>query len=73
MTSDLDLNMDLVATEKHVERIPLSYLRCDEATDLLGVWLAPNGNRKNIISVLKAAAVKWGGNMRRVNSSRQEA
>lgn len=73
MASDADLDLDLVASDKHDNRVVLFHLRFDEATEMVGVWLAPNGNRKKIISVLKAIAVKWVGSVRRGNSSRKEA
>ena len=60
IATDPQLNIDLVATNKNGERIALSHLRSDEAAQMLGVWLAPNGDNKKIIKELKTAAVKWG-------------
>ena len=51
----------------------LSHLKCDEVAEMLGVWMAPNGNKKKLISVLKLRVVEWEGKVRRVNSSRKEA
>ena len=71
VASDPELDIDSVATEKHGERVGLSHFKC--AAEILRVWLAPNGNRKNILSVSKAATFKWGGNVSRGNSFRQES
>jgi len=73
VASDPHSNLDLIASDKNGDRIALSHLRSDEAAEMLGVWLAPNGDNKKIISVLKTAAVKWGGQVRRGNSSKDEA
>ena len=58
--SELQLHIDLVATNKDVERVALSHLRSDEATKMVGAWLAPSDDNKKIIKILKTAAVKWG-------------
>ena len=40
------------------EMMALSHLKCDEAAEMIGVWMAPDGNKK-LISVLKSRAVEW--------------
>ena len=40
---------------------------------MLGVWLAPNGNKKKIITVLKKSALEWGSKVRLGNPSASEA
>ena len=69
---DPDIDLDLIATDMNGERMALSHLKCDEAAEMMGVWMAPNENMKKLISVLKSRAVKWGGRVRRFKSSRKE-
>ena len=38
-------DLDLVARGSDGREVSLQILRCDEAAEMLGVWLAPNGNR----------------------------
>lgn len=38
----------------------LSHLGYDDAAEMLGVWMALNGNRKKLVFELKAKAVAWG-------------
>ena len=61
VAADPHSNLDLIASDKNGNRIALSHLRSDEAAEMLGAWLAPNGDNTKVISVLKTAAVKWGG------------
>ena len=35
--------------------------------------MAPNENKKKLVSILKSGAVEWGGKFRRGNSSRKKA
>ena len=53
------------------EIIAFSHLRCDEAAEILGIWMDPNGNRKKLISVINARAVEWGDKKGKL--SRKEA
>ena len=73
MATDPDIGIDLMADDISGERLTLTRLRCDEAAEMLGVWMAPNGNTSKVVSELKASAVKWGGRIIQGNSSRQEA
>ena len=61
IATDPDVGIDLLATDISGERIALSHLRCDEAAEMLGVWMAPNGNRRKLVSYLKSKAVEWEG------------
>ena len=62
-----------MAEDMNGERMALSHLRSDEVEEMLGVWMAPDGNRKKLVTELKARAVEWGGKIRQSNSSRHEA
>ena len=59
IASGPQLNIDLISSDKNVHRIALSHLRSNEAAEILGVGIAPNGDNKNTTTVLKTAAVKW--------------
>lgn len=53
--------------------LALSHIKRDEATELLSIWLVPNGDNKIFLSILKVAAAKWTGRVYKRKSSRQEA
>ena len=66
-------DIDLVATGLDGNVVSLNRLRCDEAAEMLGIWLAPDGNKNKILSVLKSSALEWAGKVRMGNCSQQEA
>ena len=70
---DAEVDVDLVATSSNGEKISLQRLRCDEASEIFGIWLAPNGNTKKCISVLKRKPMDWGSNVRLGNPPASEA
>ena len=49
-----------MAANKDSERIVLSHMRCDEAAEMFGVWLTPDGNNNKINKILKTKVLKWG-------------
>ena len=73
VASDPEVNFDLVATDVDGSRVSLSRLRCDEAAEILGVWMALSGNNKQIIKSLRSAALSWGGKVRNSHSTPEEA
>ena len=73
MASDPEVGIALMADDITGERLTLSRLRCDEAAEMLGVWMAPDGNRTKVVAELKASAVEWGGKISQGNTSRREA
>ena len=46
------------------ERMALSHIRCNDAAEMLGVWMVPDKNRKRLVFVLTYRAVEWGGKVR---------
>ena len=48
-------------------------LRCHEAAEMLGIWLAPNGNPSKCVSVLEQKAIDWGLKVRLGDPSPVEA
>ena len=67
------MDMDLVAENADGETVSLQRLRCNDAAEMLGIWLAPNGNPSKCVSVLKQKAVDWGLKVRLGNPSPVEA
>ena len=58
IATDPDIELYLTSIDRNGERMALSYLKCDEAAEMLGVWMARNGNKKTLISVLKLRVVE---------------
>ena len=73
MTRNPEIDLDLIATNVNGERVSLKKLRCDEASEMLGIWLAPSGSKERTIRVPKLAAIDWACNMRLGYSSPEEA
>ena len=73
VAEDPQVGLDLIATDCNGNRVSLNKLRCDEASEMLGVWLTPNGDKKKTINYLKVAALEWAGKMRIGNSTPEEA
>ena len=42
------------------DRLSLNRLRCDVDLEILGMWLAPNGNHTIFVAELKESAIEWG-------------
>lgn len=59
VATDPDIGIDLMADDISGKRLTLFRLRCDEAAEMLGVWMAPDGSRSKVASELKASAVEW--------------
>ena len=53
VVQDAEVDIDLVAKNKCGEIVSLKKLLCHEAAEMLGVWLAPNGDNSKQIQVLK--------------------
>ena len=73
IATDAGVNLQLAATSSSGERVPLKRLHADEASKMLGIYVAPDGNKEALIKDLKTAAVSWGSKMRNGNSTRIEA
>ena len=46
VANDAELGKDLIRTSPTGDRLSLNILRCDAASEILGAWLAPDGNHK---------------------------
>ena len=62
-----------MATNTNGDRVFLKQLGCDEASEMLGIYLAPSRDKKKLIKVLKEAAIERAGKMRLGHSSPEEA
>ena len=47
VASDLEVVLDLEASDMSGDGEKLTHLRSNEAADMLGVWIVLDGNRKN--------------------------
>ena len=61
VTSDPELNLDLVAINTNGDIVSLFHIRSDKEAEMLGVWLAPSCDNTKTIHVIKIASVKWRG------------
>ena len=73
MANDAVTNLDLVEVSSQAVRVSLKRLQIHEASKILEVWLAPNGDNDTILRKKKLAAVEWGTKARSGNPSRQKA
>ena len=73
IASDATTDIDLVATSSSGERVSLKRLQAHQASKMLGVWIAPDGNHKTIVREQKISAIEWGAKVKSGNSSREEA
>ena len=71
--TDSCLDVDLIAMDSENKQVSLKRLRCDQAAEMLGIWLAPDGNRKKLIRVLKQKALEWGSRIRLGNPSTKKS
>ena len=73
VATDAEGLLDLVATSSTGERVSLKRLHSHEASKMLGIFVAPDGNKLDLVNDLKTAAINWGSNMRCGHSTRKEA
>ena len=73
VATDPLIDIDLIATNSKGENISLQHLRSHEASEMLGIWITPNGDKTKTIQQLKVAALDWAGKMRAGNSTAEEA
>ncbi len=46
VAEDPEVGLDLVAFDSNGRRVSLTKLRCNKASEMLGVWITPNGDKK---------------------------
>ena len=72
VTKNPELGIDLIATGEDDIPVSLKQLRCDEVSEMLGVWLIPNRIEKRTIEYLRNEALDWARKMRLGYSSPEE-
>ena len=70
---DAGPGLDLVAKTSGGTEISLKRLQTHESSKMLGIWIAPDGNKKKLITEMKNEAINWGAKVKSGNSSREEA
>ena len=58
---DPEVHIELMATDMPCKRKVLFRLQCNEAVEMLGVWMAPDGNSEKLVTYLKSKVVEWEG------------
>ena len=56
--SDVPGEHSLTLTKQN-QQIPLKRLSCNKASEMLGIWMSPNGDQQEMIKHLRAEALKW--------------
>ena len=59
IAADARDDLDLYATAPSGDEVGLKRLHADNAAEMLGIWMAPSGNKSKLVSVLKNYALKW--------------
>ena len=57
IANDVDVGVDFVAKDSAGEIVSLKILQANEASKMLGVWIAHDGNNTTIINKLKVADI----------------
>ena len=73
ISGDTLTDLDLIAITPNGAQVTLKILVCDTASEMLDIWLAPNGNKTKLIRKLKSAAIDWGRKVRTGNGSIKES
>ena len=58
VASDAENEIDLVATDCSGNNISSKQLHCHQASQMFGVWLAPDDNKSKIITEPKNATIE---------------
>ena len=59
VTSDALKDRDLVATGLDGKVVFLKRLRCNEGTEMLGIWISLDSSNTKILNVLESTALEW--------------
>ena len=73
VANEAGLDLDLVATSTSGDLVSLKRLHAHEASEMLGVWVAPNGNKETIIEQQRNATIQWGAKIKAGHPSQMEA
>ena len=73
VASDAHLDLDLVVTSTGGESVSLQRLHMDKVSEILGVWVAPDGNRSKVVQHQRNTAIDWGSKIKMGHPSQLEA
>ena len=73
VTRDACLDMDLIALSPQGVPVSLKRLHASDASEMLGVWLAPDGGKDKFIKVQKQAALNWATKIKSGHPTQLEA
>jgi len=60
---------DLMARSADNELISLTCLQCNQASEMLGLYMAPSGDKSRMLEKLRTTAVEWAAKVRAGTSS----
>ena len=63
---------DLMARNADNEWISLTRLQCNQASEMLGLFMAPSGDKSRMLEKLRTTAVEWAAKVRSGTSSQEE-
>ena len=72
-TTDPLFDSDLTAPDKLGNTVSLKRLCHHESAEMLGIWMAPNGDQGKQVKVLRRKALEWGAKVRAGHPSPLEA
>ena len=73
IAQDAGTDLELLAPTPTGDSVSLNRLYADEASEMLGVWVAPNGNKDKLITNQRDAAITWGAKVKVGHPSQMEA
>ena len=73
IAADSPLEFDLIAKTEDNNFVSLNRLSCSTASEMLGIWMAPNGSKTKMIQEMRTSAVEWGAKIRKGRPSQEEA
>ena len=71
--TDVGDNLNLTAADSSGQQVTLQYLPCSQASKMLGVWMAPDGNTTKLESVLKDQVTSWASKISDSSTSQLDA
>lgn len=72
-TTDPLIGADLTASNKDGNTVSLKRLCNDQGAEMLGIWMALNGDQSKQVQILRQKALAWGAKVRAGHPSPLEA
>jgi hypothetical protein len=63
----------LIAKTEDNNFVLLNRLSCSTASEMLGIWMAPNGSKTKMIQEMRTSAMEWGAKIRKGRLPKEEA